>query len=168
MNLTPLLQLVGGVSGVLLSVSAVMLINGLSYLNQSRSSLNSIVRDLSMETSSQGISRDAVVKEAVERYDSSLTGEKWSDVANAIKTTEGKLEDIRKVMWSTWRLEFVFTVLSLFMAGVGLVSVGLVDDATQVMFTAISIIGLVTGVFLLYLLAYNAHILSKITVFSYA
>jgi hypothetical protein len=160
MTFTYLLQLIGAVSGIIFSVSGLMLVNGLNFLNNTKNGINSYYRELSFMLLNDKINPDELIHQLAS-YDKGLEGESWVSLHGHVMESNKKLGKIRDIVWSKWKSVALVTSFSTLIAGIGLL---MFNDDVLGFFTLISGMSLIFGVVELYYLIDSVYTISTLTI----
>lgn len=164
MTIETFLQLVGTVSGVIFSVSGLMLVNGLSFINQIKNWVISDYRKLEEIIISGKLDVNEIVTEAatsahVRNIPYGISN--WTDFLEKLKGSQGTLEKIRLEIWKTWKHIFGYMACSITSAGFGLL-IPLNDDFKLFVIVPISAVSLILGAIEFYHLAKGIRKVSEV------
>lgn len=164
MTIELFLQLVGTVSGAMLTVSGLMLVNGLSFINQTKHWWVSDYRKLKEMTISgkldvnELISQAAVYAQALKIPFLGITN--WTDFIRKLNESQNNLECKREKIWKIWKYIVGCMGVSIISAGIGLL-IQLTDDFKLVAVPS-SAIFLIIGAIEFYRLAKGVYDVSKV------
>jgi len=164
MTIESFLQLVGTVSGVIFSVSGLMLVNGLSFINQTKNWMTSDYRKLEEMITSGKLDVNKLISQATvsaHALDIPFGITNWTDFLGKLKESQSTLEKIRQEIWKTWKHILGYMAISIISAGLGLL-IPFNDDFKLLVLVPSSAVSLIFGVLEFYHLAKGVYEVSKI------